>query len=161
MVVERAGWIRLEFLRGALVPAIALLVITIAKFGLARGLAAALLFVLSVLAHECGHLLAAWLTGTRFSAIGFCLFGAYNRRERAHGGDEFFISAAGPTVNLAIAALLTHTTGMPAWLAQMNLLLFFLNLLPFGHSDGQRMLALVREGMRRRRRPERALSGNC
>jgi Zn-dependent protease len=146
---------RLELMPGALVPAAALLIITITRFGWQHGVAAAMLFVLSLLAHEAGHLLAARLTGTRFSAIGFCRFGAYNRRQRADGPAELFISAAGPAVNLAIAFLIFAVTSRAEWLAQMNMWLAIFNLVPCGNSDGQRMLRLVLE----RRDSERRLLG--
>jgi Zn-dependent protease len=137
--------VRIELVAGAMVPAAALLAITAVRFGLGRGLAATSLFVLSLLAHEAGHFLIAKLNGTRCSAIGFCFRGAYLRRERASGAAEIAIAAAGPLVNIAIAAILWREVGLVAWLAQMNAVLAFLNLVPFRGSDGQRIMANLRE----------------
>jgi hypothetical protein len=125
---------------GALVPAGLLLLITVAQFGFDRGLAASALFVLSLLAHEAGHVTVAQLSGKRVTAVGFCFRGAYNRREAAEGATEFAISAAGPAVNLAIAAALNLQPGIAGWLGQLNLIVALFNLLPFGGSDGQRMV---------------------
>ena len=137
--------IRIELFAGAMVPAAALLAITAVRFGLSRGVAATSLFVLSLLAHEAGHFLVAKLSGTPCSAIGFCLRGAYLRRQRASGIAEIAISSAGPLINIAIAAMLWRDVGLLAWLAQMNAILAFLNLVPFRGSDGQRILTTMRE----------------
>lgn len=91
----------------------------------------------------------ARITGTRFSAIGFCWKGDYTRRARAKGAREFLISCAGPLVNVVLAAILWNDGGIITWLGQMNAILALVNLLPFGESDGQRILALVREWLTR------------
>jgi Zn-dependent protease len=128
-----------------MVPAAALLAITAVRFDLGRGLAATAFFVLSLLAHEAGHFLVAKLNGTSCSAIGFCFRGAYLRRERASGVAEIAISSAGPLVNIVLAVVLWEKAGLFAWLAQMNAILALLNLIPFRGSDGQRILANLRE----------------
>jgi len=135
----RVSAVPIELTPGAAIPALALVLITVYRFGFARGAVAALLFIASLLAHETGHVLMAKLTGTRYSAIGFCARGAYTRRERASGGTEIAISAAGPLVNLALGLLLWHGWGILAWLAQINVVLALFNLLPFRNSDGYRI----------------------
>src|SRR4029453_10922967 len=102
-----------------------------------------LLFVLSLLAHEAGHVLTALLTGTRLTAVGFCLWGAYTRRERAQGAAEILIAAAGPAVNLLLVALLFDADGLLGWVAQMNTALAIINLVPIGSSDGRRILSTI------------------
>ncbi len=140
-VIVRAGKIKFELVAGAIVPITALLVITVVRFGLADGLMATALFVGCLLAHEAAHMLAALVTGTRFSAMGFCLRGAYIRRERARGIVELVISGAGPAVNLLLAAFLWRSQGILGWLAQMNAGLALINLLPLRGSDGQRIVS--------------------
>ena len=144
MTIGPTEAIRLELKPGAIVPAGALLMITLVRFGWWQGLAASALFLLSLLAHEAGHVAAAQLCGKRVVAVGLCLKGAYNRRERAEGNAEFAISAAGPALNLALAAVLIGPSGLDAWFGQINLVLALFNLLPFAGSDGQRMLSILR-----------------
>ena len=136
--------LRFEFRWGAILPIGALLLITIVRFGMADGVAATLLFFASLAAHEAGHAITATLTGTKFSAMGLCLRGAYLRRNRAKGTLEILISSAGPFVNFMIAMALLNSQGILQWLAQMNLFLAVINLLPYRGSDGQRILAELR-----------------
>src|SRR6059058_2488155 len=149
MVVASTKDVRFEIVVGALVPLLGLLVITGFRFGFRNGLVATLLAVLSLLLHEVGHAYAALLTHTRLSALGFCLWGSYIRRERAKGAAELFISAAGPATNLLIIALLWKNSGILGWLAQFNLFLLVANLIPHRGSDGRRMLITLREIMSR------------
>jgi Zn-dependent protease len=145
--------IRIELFVGAMVPAAGLVAITAVRFGLVRGLAATALFVLSLAAHEAGHLLVAKLNGTPCSAIGFCFRGAYLRRQCAGGIAEIAISGAGPLVNIVIAAAFWQDVGLVAWLAQMNAIVAFMNLLPVRGSDGHRILITLRELARRQDAP--------
>jgi Zn-dependent protease len=131
---------KLEMSLGALVPLAVLLAITSGRFGVARGSIATALFVISLLAHELGHMVVGLLIGARVHAFGFCLFGTYIRRNKEDGLAEIMISAAGPLINLLIVMLLWNQTGVLNWLAQMNLVLLVLNLLPAFNSDGQRLL---------------------
>lgn len=144
MHVDHSESLHVELHAGALLPLAALLAVTIGRFGWELGVLCSAMFVLSLLCHESGHLLAARLTGTRVSAVGFCLYGAYNRRHAAKGRAEFWISAAGPAANFAIAALLFGHAGALQWTAEVNLVLGILNLIPLRNSDGQRMLRIIR-----------------
>lgn len=143
MIIGDSPAIRLELKPGAVVPVGALLMITIVRFGLWQGLAASALFVLSLLAHEAGHIAVAQFYGKRVAAVGLGLKGAYTRRERAEGSAELAISFAGPALNLAFAIVLTQPTELATWFGQVNLALAVFNLLPFAGSDGQRMLAIL------------------
>src|SRR3954466_7879432 len=91
---------KLEMSLGALVPLAALLAITSGRFGLARGFVATVLFVVSLLAHEFGHVVVGLLIGARVRAFGFFPFGSLNRRNKEEGLAEILISAAGPLINL-------------------------------------------------------------
>ena len=146
--MEKKEKIRFELLAGAAIPTAAVLIITSARFGFFDGLTATALFLASLFAHEAGHAFTAMATGTRLSAVGFCLRGAYIRRSKARCGLELLISAAGPAVNLVLAVLLWGSVGIGGWLAQMNAFLVLINLVPFGGSDGQRIVAEIREWCR-------------
>ena len=67
------------------------------------------------------------------------------RKGGGHGG--IAISAAGPTVNLLIAYFFHDFSGPGtlAWLSQMNAILFLINMVPIGGSDGKRILTTLRE----------------
>jgi len=136
--------IRLELRWGAILPIAAILLITIGRFGTGDGVAATVLLFASLAAHEAGHAVAAALTGTKFFAVGLCLKGAYIRRNCATGATELLISSAGPLVNLIMAMSLWNNHGLFQWLAQMNLFLAVINLLPYRGSDGQRIFAQLR-----------------
>jgi len=125
---------------GAIIPLAALLAITSGRFGVVRGVVATVLFVISLLAHEFGHMVVGLLIGARVRAFGFCLFGTYIRRNKEEGLAEMLISAAGPFINLLILLLFWGQSGILNWVAQMNAVLLVLNLLPVFNSDGQRLL---------------------
>jgi len=156
MTVLGSRSLRFEVLPGVLVPSVALLIITTIRFGFLRGLAGTALVFASLLAHEAGHLLVAAMTGTRCSAIGLCLWGAYIRRTRAARWVEIAVSAAGPAVNVALAVLLWDAPGIGPFLAQMNAVLAVLNLIPCRGSDGQRILAELRQIVSRQPAPVHA-----
>ncbi len=145
MTVVETDSVRLRVFAGALVPVSLLLAITIFRFGILDGITATALLVGCLLAHEAGHCLMALLTNTRVSEIGLCVRGAYTRRDQAEGFTELLISAAGVIVNAMIAVAFWNTSGILLWLAQMNAILVVINLLPIRGSDGQRMLAKLRE----------------
>ena len=135
---------KFEMSLGALIPLAVLLAITSGRFGLARGSIATALFVISLLAHELGHMVVGLLIGARVRAFGVCLFGTYIRRNKEEGLAEITISVAGPLINLLIVMLLWNQTGVLNWLAQMNAVLLVLNLLPAFNSDGQRLLQEIK-----------------
>ncbi len=142
-MVVRARSLELELFASSLLTLLALLVITIGRFGFTRGLWAASLFVASLLAHESGHFVIAAITGTEVSTVGVSWKGLYLRRKSAAGAAEFFISAAGPAANIVIAAALWNSSGVTQWVAQMNAVLALINLLPYPGSDGQRIYSLI------------------
>jgi Zn-dependent protease len=132
-------------------------------FGL--GVAAALLFSLSITLHELGHAIAARRNGMGIAGIDLYFFGGVTRfpGEAETPGAEFRIAAAGPAVTAAIvgiciglAALLadsgqvldtarfqnaTTTPGLAllGWLASINAILLVFNLVPAFPLDGGRI----------------------
>jgi Zn-dependent protease len=144
---DRKPSLQLEWQNGFLFAIFALLLICVVRFSWRQGLLCTALFFVSLLAHEAGHMLLADMNQTRVKAIGFCKWGVYLRREKAEGMAEVAISAAGPTVNLLIAYFFHDFsgTGTLAWLSQMNAVLFLINILPIGGSDGKRILTTLRE----------------
>ncbi len=130
---------------GALVPAAAILAIGISRFGWSRGTLAGFLLLLSLLLHEAGHIGAAILTDTRIDAVGVCLKGPYIRRQAASSKlADLGIASAGLAVNVVIILAFWNATGVLHWLAALNAYFAVSNLIPFGGSDGQRILRLLR-----------------
>ena len=106
---------------------------------LAAGLLLGTLTIVSLLLHECGHMLVARALGVKVREIGVCRKGSYIRREQAREPiEEAFIALSGPMVNALIAAVLWAIPGVGHWLAIYNLVLMVSNLAPLPGSDGRR-----------------------
>jgi Zn-dependent protease len=122
------------------------------------GVAAALLFSLSVIAHEIAHALEARHRGIHVGGITMYLFGGATEiysDEVAKPSDEFALTAAGPWTSIVLAAAF----GLIAYLGQrlgiqwvsdlfgelgwVNLLLAIFNLLPGAPLDGGRILTAI------------------
>jgi Zn-dependent protease len=118
-------------------------------------LLAALLFYVSLLAHEMGHALVARRLGVSVEGITLWIFGGVARLggDAATAGTEARIAIAGPVVSLVLAAafgLITFVLdaiGSPAlevegafWLAFSNAMLLLFNLIPAYPLDGGRLL---------------------
>ncbi len=102
------------------------------------------LLVLSLLVHECGHMLAATLLRVPVREFGLRATGAYIRRGYAtRRRDEILISLAGPTANLLFALPLYAIPHLGYKLALSNLLLAGINLLPIPASDGLRIAKVI------------------
>ncbi|WP_019570864.1 site-2 protease family protein [Thioalkalivibrio sp. ALE11] len=117
----------------------------------------ALLFFVSILAHELGHSVVAIRRGVPVDSITLFIFGGLAQMggdaERAE--DEFWIAIAGPAVSVALAlifgglALVTAGWYEPVsvvmgWLAFINLVVAIFNLIPGFPLDGGRVFrALV------------------
>ena len=125
---------------------------------LSAAVATAILFFLSVLAHELGHSLVSARLGMPVPRITLFIFGglAQLSGEPKRPRDEFLISAAGPFVSLllglgfsALSWAGPDRVGIPLaafgkWLGLVNLGLGLFNLLPGLPLDGGRILrALV------------------
>lgn len=115
-------------------------------------LVSALLFFVSLLAHELGHARVARREGMEIDGITLWLFGGVARFRGMFpsAGAELRIALAGPAVSLLIGvvcvsiawalALPTSMDAVLAWLGYINLLLLAFNLLPALPLDGGRVL---------------------
>ncbi|HEX7973980.1 MAG TPA: site-2 protease family protein [Anaerolineales bacterium] len=140
---------------------------------LSLGVLAALLFFLSVLAHELAHSVVAKANGLPVRRITLFIFGGVSNieREPASPGVEFLVSIVGPLTSLALGVLflvlsganlalsrvsLTNLSAAPQVLAQMgpfttmflwlgpvNILLGIFNLVPGFPLDGGRVLRSI------------------
>ena len=91
-------------------------------------------FLLAVLLHECGHLLALSVFGIKTWQISFGFGGAVIETGALSYAQEFLCAAAGPLVNLVLLLFPYR------FFFQINLLLLVYNLLPIAPLDGWRML---------------------
>ncbi len=123
------------------------------------GLAGAVLFFLSLLAHEMGHALVGRAEGIGVRGITLTLLGGYTQfeTEPATPGAELRVSGVGPVANIVCGALfyggaqvvrsepglLAVMGEMFAWLAFVNILLAAINLLPGAPLDGGAVLGAV------------------
>jgi Zn-dependent protease/CBS domain-containing protein len=125
---------------------------------LVTGLAAGVVFLLSLLAHELAHALVARRNGVEVEGITLWLFGGVAKLEGEprDPGAELKIAGVGPLVSLvaagmfaAVAMLLTLlgaadlTVGIFVWLALINVILAAFNLAPAAPLDGGRILRAV------------------
>ncbi|MFB9239778.1 site-2 protease family protein [Plantactinospora siamensis] len=119
------------------------------------GLAAAVVFLAGLLAHEVSHAVVAKRNGIEVQGITLWLFGgvAQLRGEARTPGAELRIAGVGPLVSLlvglafgAVAGALAAggqrglVFGAFAWLAGINLVLAVFNVLPAAPLDGGRLL---------------------
>jgi Zn-dependent protease/CBS domain-containing protein len=119
---------------------------------LGMGIAAALLFFVSLLLHELGHAFEARREGMEIEGITLWLFGGVARFSGMFpsAGAEFRIAIAGPLVSLVLGGLFVgvaiaihgpqEADGVAAWLGYINLTLLVFNLLPALPLDGGRVL---------------------
>jgi Zn-dependent protease/predicted transcriptional regulator len=118
---------------------------------LAMAVAAALLFLASILLHELGHSWVARRQGIEVDSVTLWLFGgvAEFKDRFASAGAEFRVALSGPLVSIglgvlfvliAIASLPSEVDGVAAWLGYINLVLAAFNLLPASPLDGGRVL---------------------
>lgn len=124
----------------------------------AAGLAAGVIFFLSLLAHEVAHAVVAQRNGVEVDGITLWLFGGVARLsgEAADPGAELRISGVGPLVSLVLAGVFFAVAvavgaaelpgilvGIFAWLAVINVVLAIFNLVPAAPLDGGRILRAV------------------
>lgn len=123
----------------------------------AAGLAATLLFFVSILAHELSHAFTAMRYGIRIPAITLFVFGGVSHMEEEpdRAGTELKIALMGPLMSFALAgvfyavyvAITPQVTGLAAkvvqYLAWINAALGVFNLLPGFPLDGGRVLRAI------------------
>jgi Zn-dependent protease len=118
---------------------------------LAMGVAAAFLFLVSVLLHELGHAWVARREGVEIDGITLWLFGGVTQFKSrfVSAGSEFRIAIVGPLVSIALgivsvliaqADLPSAVNGVAAWLGYINISLGVFNLIPALPLDGGRVL---------------------
>ncbi len=122
------------------------------------GIAATLLFFLSLLVHELSHSLVARTKGIPVEGITLFIFGgvARTRLDAESPGDEFQIAGIGPLTSLVLAALFgllgwlgrqvdwgVAVTGVFNYLAYANLVIAIFNLLPGFPLDGGRLFRSI------------------
>ncbi len=138
-------------------------------WALVAGLAVAIVYALSVLAHELGHLLAARQSGAKVSAVVLHVFGGHVEMEdddRLTAGRLAWIAGAGPLVTaalalaagVALAALGWPMTSSPfsesgaevaagrvlSTVLALNVFALVVNLLPMRMLDGGQLLDAAR-----------------
>ncbi|HEV2766313.1 MAG TPA: site-2 protease family protein [Acidimicrobiales bacterium] len=119
------------------------------------GVAAGVVFLASILAHEVSHAVVAQRNGVEVDGIVLWLFGgvARLRGEPGDPGAEIRVAGVGPLVSVvlgaafgAIAVMLERlgapgiTVGVFGWLAVINVVLAMFNLVPAAPLDGGRIL---------------------
>jgi Zn-dependent protease len=122
---------------------------------LAMAVAAAVLFLLSILLHELGHALQARRDGLAIDGITLWLFGGVARfgGQFPGPGAEFRIAIAGPVVSLLLALAFGGASFVGAlpeavavvcwWTGQINAVLLVFNMLPGLPLDGGRVLRAI------------------
>lgn len=118
----------------------------------------AVVFLLSLLAHELSHAVVARRNGVAVDDITLWLLGGLARlkSEASTPGAELRIAGVGPLVSLVLGALFALAAGMLAafteagllvealaWLAGINILLAVFNALPAAPLDGGRLLRAI------------------
>jgi Zn-dependent protease len=126
-----------------------------ASWYLVAALVGAILFLVSLLAHELAHALVARRAGIAVESITFWLFGGVARLAGDAGtpAAALWIALVGPLTSLALAGVFavaasvlrgaeapSVVAGVPGWLAWTNLGLALFNLLPGAPLDGGRVL---------------------
>ncbi|MCF6524498.1 site-2 protease family protein [Streptomyces sp. JJ36] len=122
------------------------------------GLAAAVVFFASLLAHEIAHAVVARRNGVHVDGIVLWMLGgaARLRSEAPNPGAELRIAGVGPLVSLVLGVVFGLLAGVlggllggglaveaVAWLAAINVLLALFNVLPAAPLDGGRLLRAV------------------
>ena len=128
-------------------------------------IAGAILFYVSLLAHELSHALVARRNGVKVEGITLWLFGGVSRLEGEPGSarSEALIAGVGPLTSFGVAAVSAGATALSSsndllqallgWLAFINVVLGLFNLVPAFPLDGGRLLSAVlwwRSGSRQR-----------
>jgi len=118
------------------------------------GLAGAILFYASLIAHEMSHALVARRNGVKVAGITLWLFGGVSRLdgEPPSAASEALIAGVGPLSSLGVAAIafgVAYFTSndlvgsLFSWLTTVNVALAIFNLVPAFPLDGGRLLSSV------------------
>jgi Zn-dependent protease len=94
-------------------------------------------------AHELGHVAAAWAAKVRVKNVGLSWKGPYIVREPGTPAQNTFISLAGPGINLLLCLLSLHWSRTFAF---VNGFMALINALPIPSSDGLRVYRIWKRG---------------
>lgn len=92
----------------------------------------------ALVAHELAHYLTARALGLQVKRFGLSWLGPYIVRESGLPWQDATVAAAGPLINLALAAVTSGNFRL------VNLMLGVYNLIPMAKSDGGRILRVLR-----------------
>jgi Zn-dependent protease len=113
-----------------------------------RLLGVASVSAVALIAHEYGHLLGARATRRQTAGWGFRWYGIGVKMQVGDIRSFWRVALAGPAASLTMAVLLAPTLATNIPLAHfavwVNALMFLVNLLPFGPSDGAWAMRSVR-----------------
>ncbi len=122
------------------------------------GTVIALLFFLSVLAHELAHCYVAIKQGVRVKSVRLLFFGGLSEEstEPKTGRQEFLIALAGPAMSMALGAVFfslsvysvqtgsrPYLAGVAEWLGFFNIAVAATNFIPGFPLDGGRILKAI------------------
>ena len=132
--VHRSGWLLIAVL----------IALGCRDLGPQRGILAGLLVALSLLAHELGHVLAAFFFHVPVHAVGIKFKGAYTLRKYADRPlHDVLIAGAGPFANLVLMFASFFVPRIGVWLAEWNCAIALFNLLPIPATDGFRIVKTI------------------
>jgi Zn-dependent protease len=136
------------------------------------GIAAAIVFFLSVVLHELGHSIVARHYGIPVSSIRLFVFGGVSQieTEPPSARAEFLMAVVGPLVSFALAAIfaglgvaftsLAPLQALAKYLAYINGALGLFNLIPGFPLDGGRVLRAIVWGITNNLRRATVIAGN-
>jgi Zn-dependent protease len=112
-------------------------------FPLGKSAALTILFVLSMLLHEVGHVLAARYYRTYVQEFGLCLWGGYIAYRKPQDSlQQVVILSCGVLTNLVLSIPFWFIPEIGPLVSVWNLVLFFMNILPVPAFDGGKILKL-------------------
>jgi membrane-associated protease RseP (regulator of RpoE activity) len=98
--------------------------------------------ILHMVIHEVGHVIAAWMVGSKVLEVGISKLGPFVRRTSAKTpARNAFVALAGPGINILTWAVFAIFSLPHAWVA---LYIGVLNLLPFPNSDFSKSMSYLR-----------------
>lgn len=105
-----------------------------------------LMWLLVLLLHEAGHLIAAFALGIHVKRVGISWKGMYIVREPGPPLANMMTTLGGPLLNV----LLAMASPLPHEFSMMNLIFGVANMIPLAGSDGQRAVVLLTRHSRQR-----------
>lgn len=140
-------------------PLSLILLVLLMPYGIAPAISMFAVLILSLVAHEYGHVFAAQKVGFQVICVETQIFGAVARIASpmtGHPHAELVTAIAGPLTSLALAVItlpfmLLGAPWILSWMSMINFVLAIFNLLPIFPMDGGRVLRAliaIRKGPR-------------